>query len=792
MPPPPAPRRHWLRRLLLSGLRVTLLLAILIGGTALVGWRWLDAHILVNLPADLSSFRDWRPPTTCRVLAADGSEIDEFSLERRTWVSIEELAPTTAQAFIALEDRRFYEHHGVDYLGIARAFYVNFQSGTTAQGGSTITQQLVKNLLVGRERSYERKLKEAALAIRLEQELSKAAVLELFVNFVYLGAGNYGVEAAAQDYWGISARELNPGQAALLAGLVPAPARYNPRRSPELAKERRSLVLRGMVEEGYVTAEAAQGWRGEPVDPIRHPPVDRGRDASYITEVRRELRRLLPPDVVFGQGLRVHTALEPAVQAVAEEAVRQSLRDLDARQGRVGAVDHVSPERIDAWLQRAPLLARDLISAEVKRPAPGDCFQALVNPFGDLNTLLAGPFTFALVEADAKIKVRGEGEQAPGPLEKRVAAGDVLRVCLVEGEEVRLDDRPWGEGAAVVIDHRSGQVRAVVGGYEVPLEGFDRATQARRQPGSSFKPYVYGTALLSGKTQVDDVVDGPLSLPAGGGKIWSPQNYDGGYAGRLPMRLALAKSLNTVAVRLVLEVGPRAVAATAKAMGVRSPIRRDPTIALGSSEVTPMDQAIGYTTIARMGTPTDPVWITRLEDADGKELGRAGGPVVIDGHAVATLPGGPLPRALPAGVAYELADMLREVVQSGTARRAKAAGFDRAGKTGTTNDFVDAWFVGFTPRTTVAVWVGSDTTRSLGEKETGGKSALPAWLRIVESLGEPQGERFVVPDGAIRLPWQGRWVGLPRGAVPASLLRTAPLERKVPLGPFPGSGLKAP
>jgi len=280
------------------------------------------------------------------------------------------------------------------------------------------------------------------------------------------------------------------------------------------------------------------------------------------------------------------------------------------------------------------------------------------------------------------------------------------------------------------------------------------------------------------------VLDGPISLPAGGGKLWSPKNYDGKYAGMLPMRHALARSLNTVAVRLLLERGSADVVRVARAMGVRSPLRADPTLALGSSEVTPLDLALGYATIARLGVPTDPVWIVRVEDVRGREIGRAGSDVSVGGQTIARLPGGPSRRALPTAIAYELADMMREVVRAGTARKAYKRGFDRAGKTGTTNGFVDAWFVGFTPRHTVAVWIGTDGTASLGDKETGGRAALPAWIDIAEALPTAEGERFPVPPDVVLVPADGTWVGFRRGRLPARILPTARLEPG-PLPDFP-------
>jgi penicillin-binding protein 1A len=334
---------------------------------------------------------------------------------------------------------------------------------------------------------------------------------------------------------------------------------------------------------------------------------------------------------------------------------------------------------------------------------------------------------------------------------------------------------PWAEGAAIVVENATGRVLAVTGGVDVKLEGFIRAAQAERQPGSSFKPYVYATALREGRSQLDIVTDAPISLPAGGGKIWAPKNYGGGFAGSMPMRLAMAKSLNTVAVRLVLEVGPADVAALAAKMGVSTPLRTDPTMALGSSEVTPMDQAMGYATFARGGVNPDPVFIDRLVDVHGREV-KVGEKLHTDQPA--RLPGGPGRRALSAGVAYETADMLRAVVKQGTARRAYVEGMDRAGKTGTTNDCVDAWFVGFNPRYTVAVWIGTNTQRTLGDRETGGKTALPAWVTIINALGETPGERREAPPEVVYAPFNGEWVALVRGGG----------KRDAPAAPLPAFG----
>ncbi|MFT4569857.1 MAG: penicillin-binding protein 1A [Hyphomicrobiaceae bacterium] len=771
--------RKRLRKLVVVGLMVVVF-GTVGGGMA---YRWLAENVFAALPEDLGRLRDYRPPSNCTIYDADETPIDRFYVERRVWVPVDSLPEHVWRAFVAAEDRRFFDHRGVDFLSIIRAFLSNVQGGEISQGGSTITQQIVKNLVVGSERSYTRKLREAVLATRLERELSKKEVLELYINYVYLGSGNYGIEAAATNYFGISAAALDLGQAALLAGLVPAPSRFDPHRHPEAAKQRQRLVLGRMLAEGYVGPTEAAEFAKRALVLSYGEAIGSDIGLGYITEVRREIRRLFGASMAFAHGFHVHTALDSGVQRLAEEALRDALRAGDERNGRAGVLRSIASKDHELFLERARGLLRNR-AGEVLRPAVGNCFEAMVGR-GGLGDMKAGEWVFGLPQDQDDIMVRADkGRQRP--LASVAKPGDVLRVCATGEDDVRLDDRPWAEGAVVVVENSTGRIPALVGGYDDRLEGFVRATQARRQPGSSFKPYVYATALLSGRTQLSRVTDGPISLPGGNGKIWSPRNFGGRYAGRVTMRYAMSRSLNTVSVRLAMQLGPARIVETAHKMGVASPLRADLPIALGSSEVTPIDQAMAYSTIARMGVPTQAVLIDHIRDSTGRVVGRAGEDVIVGDEVIGRLPGGPLPRAIPAGVAYELADMMREVVRAGTARRAWDERFDRAGKTGTTNDFIDAWFVGFTPRYTVAVWVGSDGNKSLGDKETGGRAALPAWKKIIDSLPHTPGERFVVPEEAVLVSVEGEWLGFPRGEVPAGYL-AARSPGRAPLPSFPGA-----
>lgn len=755
------------------------------------GWRWFDREILSTLPAELGRDTEFRIPCSVQVFAADGARVDQFYLERRVWVPIAELPPHVWQAFVASEDRRFFDHEGVDPIGIARALYVNLRGGQTSQGGSTITQQLVKNLLVGKERSYRRKLREAVLAYRLEDELTKMRLLELYVNYVALGSGNYGVEAAAQDYFGISARELDPGQAAMLAGLVPAPSRYSPRHNPELAANRRETVLKLMVEQGFVDAVEASRHLADPVLTPRHSS-DKGANVAYLTEVRREVRRVFGEDVPFLEGLKVHTPLDSKVQAVTEQAVRDGLKALEDRQGARGPTRNIPVSARAGFLDRGDGLRLDPQTSQLREPLPGECFSSIA--LDAEGRVAGGPFFFRLDDADLAAKVRVEPGKPPRALREVLREGDVLEVCVPDDEApdaprgaerlVRRRARPWAESAAVVLENATGHVVALAGGYDVGLEGFIRATQAKRQPGSAFKPFVYAAAIQSGLRQTDVVVDAPFAIPGTNGLLWRPKNYDGKYHGPIPLRKAIALSLNTVAVRLGHQVGIEPVTTLAARLGVRTPLRGDLTVALGSSEVTPMDLAVAYSSLARLGVHVDPVWITRALDRVDREIAREGEPPKVPGAAVARLPGGGGERVMEAADAYVVVDMMRNVFLAGTAKKGRREGMDFAGKTGTTSGFVDAWFVGYSPRYTVAVWVGTDGTASIGDKETGGKAALPVWSTVMDALPNVKGERFPVPDDVVLLPTADAWLGFERGNAPTELLPMPALADDQPLPLF--------
>lgn len=756
-------------RVLRAAAALTLVLAA--AGAAGAG-LWIRRDVLPGLPEDLRGLRDWRPPGACRILAADGTEIHRFYDERRFWVPLDELPEHLARSVLVAEDRSFLEHPGVDLRGIARALRQNLRAGETVQGGSTITQQVVKKLLVGQDRTLTRKAKEALLAFRLEATLSKAEILELYLNYVALGAGNNGVEAAAQDYFGRSARDLDPGQSALLAGLIPAPSRTSPRHDPEAAAERRAVVLRSRVALGDLTEEDIAPLLVAPVLAPSPPPEPLAAD--YATAVAEQIVERFGHAPATARGLVVETPLDLELQRAVHGAVAAAAEAVLQRQGPRGPRGRAEDE--ERFRREAPGLRRAM--GAVMSPAPGDCFLARVGDRG-LDSLAAGPFTVALSPREQRQRVAATG---PGRGRRSLAAsvepGDVLSLCAGDDGSVALDRRPWAEGAAVVLENATGRVLALVGGLEPTQGGYVRATHARRQPGSTFKTFVYAAALKDGLSPLD--------------RVWPPAPPDGDEppvpAGPT-LRDALARSINEASVHLYRRRAPGAVRDLAEALGVRTPLRDDPSVALGSSEVTPLDLASAYSALARMGVPIEPALIDRLLDVDGRVLGVRGGPVVLGAGGV--LPGAPGPRALDDGVARALVGMLERVVEQGTARAAYRPDRARAGKTGTTDDFVDAWFVGMTPAHTVAVWIGADDRLPLGPGEFGGRAALPAWQEIVEALGEEEGAGFGPAPGAVAVPASGGWAWVPRDRVPASALRAPELDGS-PLPPFGVAARPAP
>jgi 1A family penicillin-binding protein len=620
--------RRWVRRSLIGVGVVTLVIGSGVGVAAL----WAFAILPRSLPA-VSALETFQPIQGTKIYDDNDELLTELHVERRIFVPLARIPQTLKDAIIATEDRRFYSHWGVDPLGIARAVYQNYRRGRIVEGGSTITQQLTKVLFLTPDKSLERKLKEAILAIELERRYSKPRILEMYLNQVYFGHGAYGVEAAARTYFGKSVSELTLPESALLAGLPRAPSSYSPFEHPDAARRRREVVLRRMVEFGVV--RDPESARLAKTDLGLIPPERRRTTGQYFLEyVEHALEAKYGADMVFKGGLRVYTTLNPSMQLAAEQALRDGLRALEAR---------------------------------TVKPRPGE------HP----------------------------------------------------------------EGAVVTIEPQTGYVKAIVGGYDFFRSEFNRAVQAKRQPGSAFKPFVYIAALETGFTPASRVDDAPVAYTVGN-TVWKPENYDRKFRGSTTLQQAMEESINVVTVKLQERIGINRTIQVARRLGVGSPLDLNLSLALGTSDVTLLELTSAYGVLANQGVWMPPTAIRHVTNAQGK---------LLEEH----VPEGR--EALSPEMAYVVTHMLRGVVDRGTGQGAKTLGRPIAAKTGTTNDYSNAWFIGFTPHLATGVWVGYDRPRSLGREETGGRTAVPIWTAyMAKVLGDSPREDFPVPERVSLVP----------------------------------------
>ncbi len=691
---------------------VLLGLATLGSGAAL-----LYREFTTSLPP-VEKLLDYRPPVATRVYAADGTLIGEFFVEKRYLTPIHKIPRGVQLAFVAAEDSKFFEHTGVDPAGILRAALKNWRAGGTRQGGSTITQQVVKTLLLSPERSYERKLKELVLAYRLEKQFTKDEILYVYLNQIYLGDGAYGVQAAAREYYDRDLEQLTLGEAALLAGLPQAPSRYAPRQHFRSAKARQRYVLERMVEEGFVTRAEAERAAAETIV-IAPPRAALAGIAPYFLQyVRHLLEERYGAAGPEQLGLQVWTTLDLATQRAAEKAVADGVAELDKRQGFRGPLRRLVGEEL-AEVERAAAAA-----------APS---QAALPPLGStLEVVVVSPRAGARRDTSTPVRwAGGNAALSPRGLEWATRTGwtpkvgDVLDVRVVAGPAGRPDLVLSGsngtQSALIAMVPSSGDVRALVGGVDFGQSQFNRATQAMRQPGSSFKPLIYAAALDNGYTPASIINDAPVSYPSGAGERWSPHNFDHRFHGPTTLRDALTFSRNVVSVKLVDAIGIERVVDYLPRFGFDRRFPRNLSIGLGSSEVTLLEMVRAYGVFANLGTRVEPRFVTRIVDARGR---------VVDDGAVRGQ------RVIPQDTAYLMESMMRSVVEQGTGKRAADLGRPVAGKTGTTNDGRDAWFIGFTPDLLAGVWVGYDQDKTLGEHETGGQVAAPIWENFMMTATE--------------------------------------------------------
>ncbi|MDD4912941.1 MAG: penicillin-binding protein 1A [Sideroxydans sp.] len=685
-----------------------------------------------TLPS-LETLTDYRPKMPLRVFSAEGLLIGEFGEERRELVKIDEVPDLMKKAILAAEDDRFYEHGGVDYIGVLRAALSNFSSGGVKQGASTITMQVARNFFLSKEKTLSRKFNEMLLSFKIEHNLTKDEILQLYINHIYLGQRAYGFGAAAQAYYSKPLKELNISEMAMLAGLPKAPGAYNPVVNPKRARIRQEYILHRMRDLNYISQDEFDKAINTPVQTTQtayHQAFS--VNASFVAElVRQEMYERYQEDI-YTQGYSVYTTIRVADQGAAYSALRRGVMSYDQRHGYRGPEGYIDLKKHDSEDLKEDAL-QDI-------PANDDLIPAIV--------LAASPKeVITYVKGGDVIQIQGDGlrfaQQRLGDkvaLNQRIRAGSVIRVRKNSNELWEITQAPQAEAAFVSANPRNGAIYAMVGGFDFNKTQFNHVTQAWRQPGSSFKPFIYSASLEKGFTPASIINDAPLVVDPfqTGGEEWNPKNYDGEFDGPIRMRQGLIKSKNLVSIRILQSIGPSYAQDYVTKFGFdKEKVSPFLTMALGAVSVTPMQMLGGYSVFANGGYRITPYLIDRVEDGQGKILSQAT-PVEAGKGAE---------QVLDVRNAFTMVSMMQDVVKHGTAMRAMSLGRqDLAGKTGTTNDAMDAWFCGFHPSVVGIAWVGYDTPRTLGEKETGGGASLPIWIDYMKvALKDVPAFEYAVP-----------------------------------------------
>lgn len=738
---PSAPTRPtWLRWLVRATLwMVGLATAAAVGLALTIAVALAVAY--PNLP-DISDLADYRPKLPLRVYSAEGALLGEFGEERRNLTPIGEIPKVMKDAVLAIEDARFFQHGGVDYKGVIRAALANL-GRVKSQGASTITMQVARNVYLSSEKTFTRKIYEILLTFKLEHLLTKDQILEIYMNQIYLGNRAYGFAAASEAYFGKPLKSVSVAEAAMLAGLPKAPSAYNPISNPKRARSRQLYIIERMEENGFITAEQATDAKKEELK-IRTGPDSTRIHAEYVAEMARQLIFTQYGNEAYTRGLNVYTTLNAAEQEAAYAALRRGIMDYERRQQYRG------PEKFVVLPTAAQEVEDAIDDALANHPDNGDVLSAVV--------LDASPRKIVAARANGDtLEITGDGlKPAQSGLSDKAAPnikirrGAVIRVVKTPKNAWEITQLPEVEGALVALDPRTGAIRALVGGFDFDKNKFNHAAQAWRQPGSSFKPFIYSAALEKGFTPATVINDAPLFFDAGvtGGQPWEPKNYDGKYDGPMSMRTGLAKSKNMISIRILQAVGPKTAQEWVSRFGFDA--EKHPaylTMALGAGSVTPLQMATAYSVFANGGYRVNPWLITKVTDHKGRVISETTPPVTSE-----------QPRAIDARNAFVMNSLLQEVTRSGTAARAQATlkRPDLYGKTGTTNDSVDAWFAGYQPTIAAVTWIGYDTPRNLGSRETGGGLSLPVWINFMERAlkGVPVMEP-TVPAGVVNV--GGEW-----------------------------------
>ncbi len=700
-------------------------------------------YFINDLPK-ISSLKDYRPPIVSTVYSDDNRKIAEFYKERRIVVPLSKMPGMLIDAFVAAEDARFYKHEGVDFFSMVRAFLKNIEAGTIIQGGSTITQQVAKSFFLSSEKSYSRKAREAILAYRIDKALTKEEILFLYLNQIYLGHGAYGVEAAAENYFGKSVSELSLAECSLLAGLPQAPSRYSPFLHAEQARQRQIYVLNRMIVEGYITKSHAAEAVNTKLDikPRRNWYIE--EVPCYTEYVRQYVEKKYGKNILYKEGLEIYTAVNIEMQEIGRVALTSDLRALDKRQGYRGPLNKLQPEDIEAFSKQTE------DNHETMPPKPDDVLDGVVVSVNDdeATAIVRIGTERGHLQLDDMKWARQPDPEVPyqnatvDKVSDVLTVGDVISVRLkakktdTEAWELALEQTPAVEGALLCLESETGYVKAMIGGRDFKVSQFNRATQSRRQPGSAFKPIIYAAALDKGYTPATIIIDSPLVFEDTEREFtWKPRNYEETFHGPTLLRTALARSRNVVTVKILRDIGINYMIDYAKKLGIESKLSRDLSIALGSSGTSLIELVRAYSAFANKGQLITPCFVTMILDRDGN---------VLEENCPEST------KVIEENTAYIVTSLLQSVVKDGTGWRVKALNRPVAGKTGTTNNLDDAWFVGYTPGYVTGVWVGFDEEKSLGLDETGSRAASPIWLAFMRAILKDKPVRaFAVPSGVV-------------------------------------------
>ena len=701
--------------------RIVFALLVLISALVGAASGWLLVYS-TDLP-QVDELEHYRPSSITELYDDQGRIIGSFALQRRVVASYDDFPPVLREALVSIEDKDFYRHWGINVWRIAGAAYHDIRSGGKVQGASTLTMQLARNLFLSPDRSWRRKIEEALLAIQIERHFTKPQILTLYANQIYLGHGVYGFEAASEYYFSKPAKQLTLPEAAMLAGLPKSPSYYSPINHPDRARQRRNLVIDAMLEDGKITTQQADRARDQPLGlNLAHDPNSLA--PYFVEEIRRYLEAKYGADQVHEAGLRVYTSLDMDLQRAANHAVLDGLAAYERRHGWKGHLENV--------LKEGATLANYQHPDWQDEPEVNGYIHALVSDVSPSSaTLRFAGYTALLTAADVAWTHRR--------MQEMLWPGDIVYVkvlALFPGNKARvsLEQDSGVQAALVAIDNASGEIKAMVGGRDFNLSKFNRATQALRQVGSSFKPYVYTAAIDQGASPEDTIVDAPVTFESASGP-YSPHNYDEKYEGTITLRRALAQSRNIPALKLTDSMGIQRVIDYAHRFGITSNIPAYLPVALGAAEVTPFEQTSAFSVFPNDGVRVVPRYITKVTDYDGRVL-EEDYPEFKD--------------VISARTARIMTSMLRDVVLHGTGFAAASLNYPLAGKTGTTNDFTDAWFIGFSPSTTCGVWVGYDEKKTLGDRETGARAALPIWMDFMKAAlaGKDPGQFQPPPENA--------------------------------------------